>query len=165
MFIASNVEVSAAAMGLDQRHRTIKRSAPEFTGKFYLPPLLQAAGLDGIALDYIRSFYKLRKNMSHMEWAMVAPYGAMVRYSKFADLNALVREQSDRTCWCTQEEIYHLGTKFRADLMNNVDEKSKLFDVLAPHCYATGKCCKGVRYCGRDIAAQLCKDYFTERTI
>lgn len=165
MYVISNVEVSAATLGQDQRHRTIKRSVPEFTGKFYLPPLLQAAGLDGVANDYIRSYYKLKQNMSLMEWAMIAPYGAMVRYNKSADMNALLHEQAKRTCFCAQEEIYHLGTQLRSDLANCMGTDSKLIQALAPHCYKTGKCCEGVRFCGRDIAQRMRDNYFTDRQI
>lgn len=166
-FVSTDVEISCATMGQDQRHRTIKRSEPVFTGNFYLPPLLKLAGLEKQAIEFMNEFNSMLSNGKFDQnlVTMIAPYGTMVRYTKNSDLNALMHEQGKRTCWCAQEEIYHLGTKLRRQLVSKLGEKSELVKKTSPHCYANGKCCEGVRYCGRDIKARLTRYYFKNRQI
>ncbi|MDR2412862.1 MAG: FAD-dependent thymidylate synthase [Rickettsiales bacterium] len=163
--VMTDVEISCATMGQDQRHRSIKRGSPAFTGNFYLPPLLKKAGLAKKAADFNKHFIALRLQMPPALWTMIAPYGAMVRYTKVADLNALLHEQEKRTCWCAQEEIYHLGTGLRESLINEIGADSKLVKSLAPHCFKYGKCCEGLRFCGRDITERLTERYFRDRQI
>jgi hypothetical protein len=167
-YVMSEIHVDAGAtMGQDQRHRTIKRSEPEFTGYFYLPPLLNMAGLEKDADKFMRKFYKLVGNdkISRNMITAVAPYGAMVRYQKHADLNALVHEQNKRTCWCAQEAIYHLACDLRRDLGQEIGLNAKVMKYLTPPCMQNGKCAEGPRYCGRDIIADKINGYFKQRQI
>jgi hypothetical protein len=165
MFVNNRVKISCATMGQDQRHRTIKRSAPEITSNFYLPPLLKLAGLEKIALAYMQEYVEICSKVSPMMATAIAPYGVVVEYEKTADINALMHEQGKRTCWCAQEEIYHLGTELRKQLAHKLGKDSPLLSKLAPHCFASGKCCEGVRYCGRDIKGTLLENYFKDRQI
>ena len=164
--VTTDVEMSCATMGQDQRHRSIKREAPAFTGNFYIPPLLKEAGLEGEATGFMSNFLELHSEFPSTMWTMVAPYGAMVQYTKTADMNALLHEQGKRTCWCAQEEIYHLSTALREELSRQIGKDSKLVQALAPHCFRDGKCCEGARYCGRDIEERVViEKYFRNRQI
>ncbi|MBO7484048.1 MAG: FAD-dependent thymidylate synthase [Alphaproteobacteria bacterium] len=160
--IQSEVVCSCATFGQDQRHRSLKRSAPAFTGAFYVPPLVAEAGLSETAQAYMQEWLDLAKEYGRDVATLIAPYGAMVKYQKVGDLNALVHEQAKRTCWCAQEEIYHLACGLRSGLK----EKLKNPDILArfaPPCMARGLCQEGVRFCGRDIKAR--ENYFSKRRI
>ena len=162
-FVTQKIEVSCATFGQDQRHRTIKRGTPKFTGNFYLPPLLKLAGLEKEAYIFIKMFNQLK--LPDTLLTMIAPYGLMLEYTKTADLNALLHEQSKRTCWCAQEEIYHLSTKLRKELINKIGPNAKLIKELSPACFKNCICIEGLRYCGRDIKKDLKNDYFKEREI
>lgn len=160
--VQSEVECSCATFGQDQRHRSLKRSAPAFTGAFYVPPLVAEAGLAETAQNYMQEWLDLTKECGRDVATLIAPYGAMVKYKKTGDLNALIHEQGKRTCWCAQEEIYHMACQLRAGLK----EKIKNPDVLsrfAPPCLARGLCQEGVRYCGRNLKAK--DNYFPKRQI
>lgn len=165
-YVHSRIHVDAGAtMGQDQRHRSIKRSTPEFTGYFYLPPLLSAAGIQ--TYRFMTEFYDLVKNpkIPRSMITAIAPYGAMVQYDKMADLNALMHEQGKRTCWCAQEAIYHISCDLRRDLGQYIGENAKLMKYLTPPCLSMGKCPEGSRYCGRDIVADKLNGYFKQRQI
>lgn len=167
-YLSTEIEVSCGAtMGQDQRHRTIKRDEPVFTGNFYLPPLLKLAGLEDTAFNFMNEFNSMLSNpdLDKTLVSMIAPYGTMVKYKKTTDLNSLLHEQAKRTCWCAQEEIYHISTDLRKALSKKIGANSKLVKALAPHCYNDGKCCEGARYCGRDIKERLTKNYFKDRQI
>lgn len=168
MYVHSKIHVDAGAtMGQDQRHRSIRRSEPQFTGYFYLPPLLAAAGLERDADKFMQEFYSL-KNSNELSYNMlmsIAPYGAMVEYEKRADMNALVHEQAKRTCWCAQEAIYHISCDLRRDLGQYIGTNAKLMKYLTPPCLSHGKCPEGPRYCGRDIMADKINNYFKQRQI
>lgn len=164
MYVHSKIHIDAGAtMGQDQRHRTIKRSAPQFTGYFYLPPLLAAAGLERDADKFMKQFYGV--NICDNMRMSVAPYGAMVEYEKRADLNAIVHEQAKRTCWCAQEAIYHISCDLRRDLGQYIGINAKLMKYLTPPCLSHGKCPEGPRYCGRDIINDKFNGYFKQRQI
>ena len=165
-YIHTQIHVDAGAtMGQDQRHRTIKRSEPVFTGYFYLPPLLNMAGLKDSADKFMREYYSMvaDPNMSRSMLMSIAPYGAMVQYEKIANLNALIHEQGKRTCWCVQEAIYHISCDLRRDLAQYIGENAKLMKYLTPPCLSRGKCAEGARYCGRDLADKI--NYFRQRQI
>lgn len=152
MYVRSRIHIDAGAtMGQDQRHRSIKRSAPVFTGYFYLPPLLKKAGLKNDADKWMHDFYKMVQNpeFSRSMATSIAPYGMMVQYDKYADMNALMHEQAKRTCWCAQEAIYHLACDLRRALQENECADAKIMDYLTPPCIYMGKCPEGVRCCGR----------------
>ena len=161
--VQSEVVCSSATFGQDQRHRSIKRSAPVFTGAFYVPPLVAEAGLTDTAHAYMHEWLDLAKECGKDVATLISPYGAMVKYKKVGDLNALIHEQAKRTCWCAQEEIYHLACGLRAGLK----EKIKNTDILArfaPPCLARGICQEGVRYCGRNLKESI-DAYFPKRKI
>ena len=160
--VQSEVQCSSATFGQDQRHRSIKRSTPAFTGAFYVPPLVVEAGLTEIAQAYMQEWLNLAKEAGNDMATLISPYGAVVKYQKTADLNALIHEQAKRTCWCAQEEIYHLACQLRAGLK----EKIKNQDILsrfAPPCLAQGLCQEGMRYCGRNLKNK--ENYFLKRKI
>lgn len=166
--IESEVLISLATMGQDQRHRTVQRTLPVYEGSIYMPPLLSRAGLSG-GLEYLMLAWNNLENIIPRDlWVCLAPYGAMVRYRKSAGGNAFLHETSKRLCWCAQEEIYHLNKKFREELLSSVmieqKEKDKLVQAISPPCVRTGRCVEGKRYCGRDLTFTG-NDLFPIRTI
>lgn len=159
--IKTEVEISCATMGQDQRHRSIRRGEPVISGNFYLPPLLDMAGLESVAQDYIQDYANLSQKLSPAMMTTIAPYGAMVMYQKEANLNALLHEQGKRLCWCAQEEIADLARQLRQQLsMTHPDIAEK----LAPPCYKGG-CREGVRFCGRQMNKALVPNYFARRRV
>ena len=147
--IKTKVELSLATMGQDQRHRTIKRSTPELTGSFYLPPILKELGLVKTALEYMEQYAELAKRIDKNLALAIAPYGVMSSYTKLSDLNGLIHEQEKRLCWSAQEEIYNLSRQFNEYLMNHNHED--IAEKLTPACYKKA-CIEGRRYCGRDVS-------------
>jgi len=168
MYVRESIHVDAGAtMGQDQRHRSIKRSKPVFTGYFYLPPLLNRAGVKPVADSWMRDFYNMVKTpeFSRSMLTSISPYGAMVKYEKHADLNALIHEQGKRTCWCAQEAIYHLACDLRRALAEKIGEHAFVLDYLTPPCLSMGHCVEGPRYCGRDLKNETLEKYFRDRQI
>lgn len=168
MYVRESIHVDAGAtMGQDQRHRSIKRSKPVFTGYFYLPPLLDKAGLKPTADTWMRDFYNMVRNpdFSRSMLTSISPYGAMVKYDKHADLNALIHEQGKRTCWCAQEAIYHLACDLRRELEEKIGRNAAVLDYLTPPCLSMGHCVEGARYCGRDLKNETLAKYFRDRQI
>lgn len=163
-FVKTEVQVSCATYGQDQRHRSVKRSTPWFVNSFYLPPLLQEAGMADIALAYMQEWLDFQGQVPAGLIQAVAPYGGMVRYQKMADLNALIHEQGKRSCWCAQEEIYHVAVALR-EVLACLPKSDTLLKVLAPPCFICGKCQEGARYCGRDIKNTDTDRYFLERKV
>ncbi|MBO4746031.1 MAG: FAD-dependent thymidylate synthase [Alphaproteobacteria bacterium] len=167
-YIHSRIHIDAGAtMGQDQRHRSIKRSKPKFTGYFYLPPLLDAANLEPAANEFMQKYEALYNdpNLDKSLLGMIAPYGLMVQYDKRADLNALIHEQGKRTCWCAQEAIYHISCDLRRDLAQEIGTNAKLMKYLTPPCLSMGKCPEGPRTCGRDLVAAMRDGYFQKRRV
>lgn len=162
--IKTDVEISVATMGQDQRHRTVRRSRPYFVGKFYLPPIPDYLGLKGRALEITEEWFSLSKKVSNTLAATISPYGAMVGYRKSASYNAVIHELSKRLCWCAQEEIYHLARSLRDQLARKKGRNFPLFSTMSPNCVLTGKCGEGVRYCGRDLK-EIQNNPFPERKI
>ncbi len=161
--IKTEIEISIATMGQDQRHRSIKRTAPKFTGAFYLPELMQQIpGLAEKAEEFMAQWAEISKEIPATLATSIAPYGAMVKYKKLSDINGLQHEQGKRTCWCAQEEIYWVAVLTRKAL----EEKglNKLCEIFAPACY-TGKCVEGKRYCGRDLKDKTDGDFFPHRMV
>lgn len=168
MHVRSCIHIDAGAtMGQDQRHRSIKRSKPVFTGYFYLPPLLNNAGLKPTADTWMRDFYNMVNNpeFSRSMLTSISPYGAMVQYDKHADLNALIHEQGKRTCWCAQEAIYHLACDLRRALAEKIGTEAAVLKYLTPPCLSMGHCVEGPRYCGRSVALDKINGYFRDRQI
>lgn len=151
--IKSDVEVSLATFGQDQRHRTVKRSQPFFTGGFYLPPIPRELRLKKQAEQLLGEWLDIswrHKDISVTLFQAIAPYGAMVRYRKSASYNAFIHESLKRLCWCAQEEIFHLNLDLREQIARQKGEKFPLLPFCSPACVRTGKCGEGKRYCGRD---------------
>lgn len=160
--IKTEVEISVACMGQDQRHRTISRSAPSFTGNFYLPPIpALLPGVLDLARITMESWRWLSKLVPPTLTTAIAPYGAMVCYKKRGSLNAVLHEQGKRLCWCAQEEIYHLARMLRRGI-NSLNAKASITEALEPPCFRFGKCAEGARYCGRLLTTD---DYFPEREV
>ena len=168
MYVRSRIHMDAGAtMGQDQRHRSIKRSKPVFTGYFYLPPLLDRAKMKTVADNWMHDFYRIVRNpeIPNGFAASIAPYGAMVQYDKHADLNALIHEQGKRTCWCAQEAIYHLACDLRRELAEKIGTDAAVLKYLTPPCLSMGHCVEGARYCGRDLKNETLARYFRDRQI
>ena len=159
------VEISIATMGQDQRHRTIRRSEPAFTGNFYLPPILKEMELEKEAKKVMTIWIELSKILPQSLATVLAPYGAMVRYEKEGSLNAIAHEQAKRECFCAQEEIYHLSRLFRLAVIEEKGENSPLLEIFKPICALSGICGEGARYCGRDIKLKDSGEYYPERKI
>ena len=163
--ILTQIELSVATMGQDQRHRMVRRSAPSFTGAFYLPPILKEMRLEKEASALMREWIMASRGIPGTLAMVLAPYGAMVTYEKLASFNALCHEQGKRLCWCAQEEIYHAGLLIRQDLPRYIGKKSELLQIFQPPCYSAGKCAELKRYCGRDLKLRKTGDYFPERKV
>ena len=167
-YVACRVHIDAGAtMGQDQRHRAIKRSKPVFSGCFYLPPLLQRAGLKQDADKFMQEFYRLYAlaDIPRNMLMSIAPYGTMVQYDKHSELNATIHEQGKRTCWCAQEAIYHLACDLRRELSGHIGADAKLLKYMTPPCVSMGHCVEGARYCGRDLKSETLEKYFRSRQI
>lgn len=163
--IKTQVKLSAATMGQDQRHRTISRAEPAFTGDFYLPPILSELGLEQAAKELMSKWQLLKNHLPATLWANLAPYGAMLTYEKDGSANAVAHEQGKRLCWCAQEEIYNLGRMEREAIKNKYGADSELLKIFEPPCYRTGICAEGPRFCGRDLRIRETGDFFPERKI
>jgi len=146
--ISAQVHISCATMGQDQRHRTISRTGPVFSGFAYLPPLLAEMRLGPKLLEVMKSWDTTPVYLPGTLSTVLAPYGAMVQYKKTGNLNAIAHEMGKRTCWCTQEEIYHLSVQMREQLLSMQHSLDHLF---APPCINCRACGEGSRYCGRDL--------------
>jgi len=163
--IRTVVEISMATMGQDQRHRTVRRGTPSFTGNFYLPAVPKECDLESTALEYMQEWKNLKPRVPGTLFMVLAPYGAMVTYEKNGSFNAVAHEQVKRLCWCAQEEIYQICRKMRSALIEYRGGDSPLLQVFQPPCYQSGKCVEGDRYCGRDLRDRTSETYFPERRV
>ncbi|RJQ30747.1 hypothetical protein C4572_03705 [Candidatus Parcubacteria bacterium] len=163
--ISSLIEISTATMGQDQRHRTIKRGLPRFTGNFYIPPVLRGLKLEKKAIELMNQWAEVSKKIPDTLAMILAPYGAMVSYAKSGSLNAIAHEQAKRLCWSAQEEIYHLGRLQRLAVEEKLGKATSLLKIFEPPCYEKGICSEGERYCGRDRELRKNGDYFPGRKI
>lgn len=145
--VTSLIEISRATMGQDQRHRTVKRGTPYYTGAFYMLWSVRQCVANEDALTFYEEWLALRETLPPTLADALAPYGAMVQYEKVASFNALLHECAKRLCWCAQEEIYNVALQVWAQL----DKELRLLNFLSPPCFEEGKCGEGVRYCGRSI--------------
>jgi len=143
--------MSLATMGQDQRHRTIRRGMPHFTGKFYLPPAVREVANHDEASGLFNRWRSLRAEIPPSLSMIIAPYGAVVCYDKAGSINAILHELGKRLCWCAQEEIYELARQTRIALGQQLPENHWLLRYLEPPCLVGGKCGEGARYCGRDL--------------
>jgi len=162
--IRTEIEISTATMGQDQRHRTLGRSKPKFTGNFYLPPIPKALYLGDEADRLMKMWADVSSHRGTLGM-ILAPYGAMVKYKKRGSFNAIAHEQGKRLCWCAQEEIYHAGRYLRLAIEKEKGKNSKLLKMFEPPCYKNGRCGEGSRYCGRDMEMRKSGDYFPIRRV
>lgn len=143
------IEISTGAtMGQDQRHRAIKRTLPHFTGNFYLAPIVNELGVKNEVKELVKKWKSFYGKISNNLFYTIAPYGAMVRYEKLVDVNALSHEQLKRLCWCAQEEIYNLNRQLR----NQIEKtgNTELLKIFFPPCMKEGgRCFEGDRWCRR----------------
>lgn len=150
--IKTRVKMSLATIGQDQRHRTIRRSQPRFTGQFYIPPIVKMLELENKALEILKLWASFNKtNLPKSLINLISPYGNMVEYIKSSPLNALFHEQNKRSCWCAQEEIYHLALILRNAITLEDPKYHNLLKILAPKCIEKRSCAEGDRYCGRNM--------------
>lgn len=165
--IKSEIEVSTATAGQDQRHRTIRRGIPKFTGYFYIPPVLRKLKLEKKAMEMMNQWLDVSNVVPDTLAMILAPYGAMVSYKKSGSFNAIAHEQAKRLCWSAQEEIYHLGRSQRLDIEGRLGKNSPLLSMFEPPCYRDGICSEGDRYCGRNTSKELRnqKKYFPARKV
>lgn len=146
-------KMSIATMGQDQRHRTISRSLPEVGNSFYLPPLLAELDLGEQAKELMTTWQSLKEKVPDSLLLCLAPYGAMVKYTKVSSGNAFLHEAGKRTCWCAQEEIYWLNCLLRQQLAQTEKVDPEVLQAISPKCIFSGVCAEGSRYCGRDMQA------------
>lgn len=150
--VTTQLTLSLMTMGQNQRHRTVHRSEPEFTGGFYIPPLLtRCKGLGTEYLALAERYHGLSKSLPPTLSAIIAPYGTMVTYKTRGDFNALAHEHAKRLCWNAQEEVYNLSRQLREAIIAEYGKKSPLLAIFEPPCYRHGKCLEGSRCCGRVI--------------
>lgn len=162
--MVSRVQISLATMGQDQRHRTVRRSEPVFTGEFYLPPVCKELAIEEQAEHFFRYWVDLRESLPPTLWTAIAPYGAVVSYRKQANFNAWLHESAKRFCWSAQEEIYNLNLILRNLIefrLSYEDEEpanfEKILAKMVPPCFHSGVCAEGKRYCGRDMKCRESK--------
>ena len=143
------IEVSTGAtMGQDQRHRAIKRTLPHFTGNFYLAPIVKELNIEKEIRNMFDKWKGFYNKISNNLFYTIAPYGAMVRYEKSVDINALSHEQLKRLCWTAQEEIYNLNRQLREQIEKTGN--TELLKIFVPPCTKeNGKCFEGDRWCRR----------------
>lgn len=163
--IKTEIVLSLATMGQEQRHRTLRRGAPSFTGDFYLPAIPRECGLEESAKTVLAEWLELSKKIPKTLAAVIAPYGATVIYTKEGSFNAIAHEQGKRLCFLAQEEIYNLGRIMREEIEKEKGKDCPLLSMLEPPCYRDGKCAEGNRYCGRDMKLRKTRDYFPRRKI
>jgi hypothetical protein len=147
-YIRGRAHVSLATLGQDQRHRTNKRTKPNFTGFVYLPPLLAEMKLGPKLVELMQQWKSVSSGLPGTLSTILAPYGAMVTYVKSGDLNAIAHEKAKRGCFNAQEEIYHLDVLEREEVMSSYPELNSIYD---PVCIRCGACGEGSRYCGRNL--------------
>jgi len=163
--VTQKILISVATMGQDQRHRTVERSTPFFSGYFYVPPIVQQLKLD--SAGFFKKWLGLQDFIPPSMFMTIAPYGAMVCYEKRGKLGALLHEQGKRLCFCAQEEIYNLGRQLRLAIKQRCGDNEPLLKFLEPPCYHSGVCAEGARCCGRNIALREnpTMDYFPQRKV
>lgn len=163
--IKTKIEVSIATMHQDQRHRTIRRSQPFFTGNIYLPSVPEKCGLTDAAKQTLANWKYFKNKIPATLLMVLAPYGAMVTYSKKGSFNAIAHEQGKRLCFCAQEEIYNLGRIMRKEIEDKYSKSTSLLNIFEPPCYKSGICAEGARYCGRDLRERNSGNFFPKRKI
>lgn len=158
------LKISLATMGQDQRHRTVRRGLPIFTGEFYLPPVCKELGIEDQAEHFFRYWKDLKGCLPSTLHTAIAPYGTVVSYRKQANFNAWLHESAKRFCWQAQEEIYNLNVVLRGNMEfilsceeQNPKDLEKIMGKMVPPCFHSGVCAEGARRCGRDMKCRESK--------
>lgn len=165
--IVSNEAMSLAIMGQDQRHRSVRRGLPVLTGAVMAPPLVDGVGMTGDLLGIQRAWLNLKGELPESLVSALAPYGAVVSYTKASDFTAAIHDLGKRTCLTAQQEHYNKDVQLRKAIEAR-DPDHMLLKAMVPRCFGGDmRCAEGARTCGRDIRAQLdpTKDYFGSRRI
>lgn len=162
--IKTLVEISLATMGQDQRHKQIRRGSVDFTGGFYCPPIVEELDINNQLLQITTMWLDLSTKIHPALFRSLAPYGAMVRYLKVGNLNAVFHEQASRLCWCTQQEIYDISKQLREAISKDFQCSEQLLNMLSPKCYQPRICGEGKRYCGRTLTIHSA-DFFPKRLV
>lgn len=165
--ITTRLTLSLMTMGQNQRHRTVHRSAPEFTSGFFIPPLLtRCKGLGTEYLALAKRWQELSQLLPPSLAAVIAPYGTMMTYKTRDDFLALAHEHGKRLCWNAQQEIYELSRQLREAIAKLYGKKSPLLGIFEPPCTRHGKCLEGDRCCGRNIGARNTRaNYYPRRVV
>ena len=164
--ISYRARISLTTMGQDQRHRTVRRGEPIFTGQFYLTPICQELRMEKIAKSFFSYYCDLRDSIPVSLFSAIAPYGTVVTYKKTSTFNAWLHESAKRFCWQAQEEIYNLNVLLKDAILSLSKNKEsnhtkegvkKIIAKMIPPCFHSGACAEGVRYCGRDLKCRESK--------
>lgn len=148
--VKSIVELSVGAYGQEQRHRSIRRSLPEVTGRFLLPPLLADHSASvRFATEFINDYRVLVDEFTPEVMINFIPYGATVKYCREAEINALIHSARKRMCWNAMSEMSQLEQRHFTWIVGNTDG-------LEP--CLTGRCLEGSRYCGRDLKNRVVRN-------
>jgi hypothetical protein len=165
--VNSEVTLSLMTMGQDQRHRTIARGTPVFTGAFYLPPVPEMLNLGDTAELFMNRWLSLASGIPGEVAALIAPYGAMVRYTKSGDYRqSYTTEQASMLLRASRDFRTSRASFVNSFLLVTLRTQSSASCLLGVS-VATGSVCEGRRYCGRDISIQesLESEYFASRRI
>jgi len=156
--INTTVEIPVSTFGQDQRHRTIDRSNPVITGGFYVPPLVrELPGGEAFCNTFMRRYLELCEQTSNAEMIHFIPYGAMVRYTREADVRAYLHCINKRLCWSAELTISNMERQtidlLREEYKKEFNAEFNLRDdastIDAP-CF-DDRCHEGGKYCGRDL--------------
>jgi hypothetical protein len=143
--IESELSVSVATFGQDQRHRSISRSNPEITGDFYIPPLLRNnQRYTEFISEHMDKYLGLCRDVGVQNMLHFIPYGAVVKYIRKADTRGWFHSQRKRLCFNAQEEISKVS-ELELKQMPKI-----IFKYVSEPCCGDG-CIEGNRYCGRDL--------------
>ena len=170
--ISMVVRLSLATMGQDQRHRTIHRGRPAFTGGFYCPPLLRKIDMHDQVKTVMAGWSELMDELPPSLIAAIAPYGAVLTYRKTATLMALIHESAKRRCFQAQEEIYAMSCslfdhfQIPRILGGEAEYAPQWRDIChqlsSPSCIRCGRCGEGDRFCGRKLESD---DQYPDRQV
>lgn len=137
------VDVPTVTYGQDQRHRTIRRSNPSFTGMFYVSELINTLpGVRKFAQSFMMRYKELVLLHGKDMMLFFAPYGAVVRYTKECDARAYVHAINKRLCFNAEKTIHDMEVATLAQISGSLN--------VGPPCF-NGSCKEGNRFCGRNV--------------
>lgn len=145
--------MSLTTMGQDQRHRSVRRSAANFTGQIYVPPLAREVGMDKSMALHQQEWLELRHFLDPALHVNLAPYGAVVSYVKSSDFASAIHDLVKRSCWQAQEEHYNKDIQVAPQIEARYPGHMLPKAMTAP-CHRCKICGEGTRFCGRDMSTQ-----------